>query len=318
MTNSRFLALCLTVFVNAIAIYVTLSTGTQGADGACPGADEKRCREQGKLVLQNGNWYSPCKPYGLYGGHDLICEDIVSCPAAGGFGKFLQAVTGNCRSKTFDGYYGLDGLTFGILDWTSDNLPALFEIYKRRFPEQFDAIFGPLHLPFNGTCLDPKWVCEHNCSGALNCDPTFRPVFERSVRDPDLQKGQLEFALQQFSERIRMFQGLGLGLGLKTQYGLVSMAVVANNLHLERSECRPKNWMQECKSRGTEPQIVDCMLDKYVQGACRGGDDNAAKRRRDVIDQVFRNHKDDLYYSPELSAIESCSSKWGQSSGVHP
>lgn len=309
MTNSRFLLLCLTIFGNAIAICVTVSTAAKGAEVTCPSA--KECREQGKLH-HDGNWTSPCPPNLLKGGHDLICEDIVSCPAAGGFGKFLQAVTGECRSKTFDGYYGLDGLTFGILDWTSNNLPALFEIYKHRSPEKFDAIFGALHLPFNGMCLDPKWVCENNRSGALNCDANFRSAFERSVRDPELQKGQLEFALHQFAKRIEKAQRLGL----KTQYGLVSMAVVANNLRAG-SKCRPETWMQECKSRGTEAQIVDCMLDKYLQGACRGSSDGT-KRRRDLIEKVFQNYKNDLYNEPELSAIESCSSKWGQSSGVHP
>jgi hypothetical protein len=314
MINSRFLDSRLTIFVNAIAFCIAVSTAMRGAEVACPAADE--CRDtapRGKLLHADGIWTSPCSPNAVHGGHDLICEDIVSCPAAGGFGKFLQAVTGNCRSKTFDGYHGLDGLTFGILDWTSNNLPALFEIYKQRSPEKFDAIFGPLHLPFNGMCLDPKWVCDNNRSGALNCDSNFRSAFERSVRDPDLQKGQLEFALHQFAGRITRFQRLGL----KTQYGLVSMAVVANNLR-PSSGCKPENWMQECKSRGSEAQIVDCMLDKYVQGACRGGHSDATKRRRDVIEQVFQNHKDDLYNNPEVSAIESCSSKWGQSSGVHP
>src|SRR5262245_36796592 len=207
MTDSRFLTLCLIIFVNAIAMYVTVTTATQGAEIACAA---KLCRERGKLRHAHGKWTSPCSPNDLHGGHDLICEDIVSCPAAGGFGKFLQAVTGDCRSKTFDGYHGLDGLTFGILDWTSDNLPAVFEIYKRRFPEKFDASFGALHLPFNGMCLDPKWVCEKNRSGALNCDVKFRSVFELSVRDPDLQKGQLEFAFREFTKRIERFQRLGL------------------------------------------------------------------------------------------------------------
>lgn len=312
MTNSRFLASCLIIFVNAIAIYVTVSTATQGAEVACPADECRAVAPQGKLLHADGIWTSPCSPNAVRGGHDLICEDIVSCPAAGGFGKFLQAVSGNCKSKTFDGYFGLDGLTFGILDWTSNNLPAVFEIYRRRFPEKFDAIFGALHLPFNGMCLDPKWVCENNRSGALNCDANFRSAFDRSLRDPDLQKGQLEFAFRQFTERIEKFQRLGL----KTEYGLVSMAVVANNLR-RSPECKPENWMQECKSRGSEAQIVDCMLDKYVHGACRGKRENT-QRRRDVIEKVFRNHKDDLYNTPELSAIESCSTKWGQSSGVHP
>jgi hypothetical protein len=314
MTNSRSLGSCLTILINAIAICLAFRPGMQAADAACPSAAE--CRDvapKGKLLHNSGIWTSPCNPNALRDGHDLICEDIVKCPAAGAFGKFLQAVSGNCRSKTFDSYFGLDGLTFGILDWTSNNLPAVFEIYKRRSPERFDAIFGALHLPFNGGCLDPKWVCDSNRSGALNCDANFRSAFERSVRDPDLQKGQLEFALHQFSERIEKFQDLGL----QTQYGLVSMAVVANNLR-GSAECNPVKWKQECQSHGSEAQIVDCMLDKYVQNACRGGHREAAQRRRNQIEQVFQNHKDDPYSKPELSAIENCSSKWGQSSGVHP
>lgn len=310
--TKRLLASCLVIFAGGMAFIATVSTAAQRRDLNCPGA--ALCRDvppKGKLI-HKGVWKSPCSPNALSGGHDLICEDIVQCPAAGGFGKFLQAVSGNCRSKTFDGYFGLDGLTFGILDWTADNLPAVFETYKRRFPAKFDSIFGALHLPFNGQCLDPKWVCEKNRSGSLSCDPAFRAAFERSVRDPDLQKAQLDFALHQFLGRVARFQRLEL----KTQYGLVSMAVVANNLR-PTAQCQPETWKQQCRDRSSEPQVVDCMLDKYVQGACRGSA-AASKRRRDVIEEVFRGHKEELYTTPDLTAIERCSSKWGQSSGAHP
>lgn len=299
--------------VSVVAICVTISLSARGTEMTCPGPRE--CRDvapKGQLLLRKGTWTSPCGPNSLRGGHDLICEDIVRCPAAGGFGKFLQAVTENCREKTFDSYFGLDGLTFGILDWTSDNLPAAFEIYKRRFPQKFEDIFGGLHLPFKGVCLDPKWVCEKNRSGFLNCDKDFHSAFERSVRDRDLQKGQLEFALRQYAERIAKFQRLRL----KTQYGRVSMAVVANNLR-GGSQCKPETWMQQCKSRNSEAAIVDCMLEKYVEAGCRGSTENS-NRRREAIERVFRDHKNDEYNPPDPSAIENCTSKWGQSSGVHP
>lgn len=311
MTNRLFVS-CLMTFTVTIAFSGMGSTAVQGTQLTCPGADE--CRDvppRGKLIHDNV-WKSPCGPNALSGGHDFICEDIAQCPAAGGFGKFLQAVSGNCKSKTFDSYFGLDGLTFGILDWTSDNLPAVFETYQRRFPAKFDSIFGALHLPINGVCLDPKWVCEKNRSGNLHCDPAFHSAFARSVRDPDLQKGQLDFALHQFLGRIARFQRLGL----RTQYGLVAMAVVANNLR-GTSQCKPETWMQQCKDNGSEARVVECMLDKYVQSACRGSAD-ASKRRREAIEQVFRNHKDDLYTTPDLTAVERCSTKWGQGSGVHP
>jgi len=308
-TSQRF-ASCLTAIASLVAI--TLLTPAHGTELTCPGADE--CREgppRGKLN-HNSVWTSPCPPNALREGHDLICEDIADCPAAGGFGKFLRAVSGECRSKTFDGYFGLDGLTFGILDWTSDNLPAVFEIYRRRFPAKFDSVFGALQLPFSGVCLDPKWVCEKNRSGYLSCDPAFRTAFEQSVRDPELQRGQLDFAVHQFLSRVARYETLGL----KTQYGVVAMAVVANNLR-STPQCKPATWMQQCKNHESEPQVVDCMLDKYVQGACRGSADGS-RRRREVIQKVFRDHKSDPYTTPDLTAIEDCSSKWGQSSGAHP
>jgi hypothetical protein len=305
------LTCCFLTLGSALAFSAAVSIPARGTEVTCPGAE--LCREHGKLQRQNGAWISPCRPNALTGGHDLICEDIVHCPeAAGGFGKFLQAVTGKCTSKTFDGYHGLDGLTFGILDWTADNLPAVFEVYRKRFPAKFDSIFGSLHLPFKGACLDPKWVCENNRAGSLNCDPAFHEAFAKSVRDPDLQKAQLDFAMHQFLGRVAKYQPLEL----KTQYGVVALAVVGNNL-LGTPQCKPANWMQQCKDRGTEARVVDCMLDKYVQGACRGSTDGS-KRRRAVIEEVFTNHKDELYKAPDLAAIEQCSNKWGQSSGAHP
>jgi hypothetical protein len=77
---------------------------------------------------------------------NLICQDITKCKAAGGFGKFLETVSGGCRSKTFSGYYGLDDMTFGIVDFTSNELPPLFEIYQQRSPDKFVQIFGGLNL----------------------------------------------------------------------------------------------------------------------------------------------------------------------------
>lgn len=316
MTYWYFFSSYLKILSSLITIFLATIIVVHETEAACP--TSKICREElpaGKLLhaLQSNSkrvWISPCQPNTLTGGHDLICEDIVNCQSTGGFGKFIQAVSGNCKSKTFDSYFGLDGLTFGILDWTSDNLPTIFEIYKRRSPEKFDSIFGALNLPFNGMCINPEWVCESNRTGSLNCDTNFRAAFEQSVKDPEFQKGQLEFALRQYKARINKFQNMGL----RSQYGLVSMAVIANNLR-KTPECKPEIWQQECKDHGNEVLIVDCMLDKYVEGNCRGSTEGT-RRRRNEIEQVFLNHKDDIYIEPELGAIESCSIKWGEGSGV--
>jgi hypothetical protein len=84
------------------ALFVT-GLAVTPVEAVCPTAP--LCRDkppQGALNHNRGVWTTSCGPNTMRGGHDLICEDIAQCQAAGGFGKFLQAVSGNCRSKTFD------------------------------------------------------------------------------------------------------------------------------------------------------------------------------------------------------------------------
>jgi hypothetical protein len=220
--------------------------------------------------------------------HDSICEDIAQCATAGSFGKFLRAVTGECRAKSFDGYFGLDGLTFGILDYTSDKLPALFEIYQQSSPEAFNQTFGSLNLPMTDKCLDPQWVCNQNRAANLVCDSKFHDAFERSVSDPYLQKGQLKLALEMYHSRIKRFQSLGL----RTEYGIVALAVVANNLRKDRA-CQPPTWKKQCQGRGDESAVVDCMMQKYVQGVCRHSA-RGTQGRANQIAQLFQDHKKDV------------------------
>ncbi len=282
------------------------------AEATCRSA--KLCREgapKGKLVKKKNTWSAPCAPYGENGGVDPSCKDIISCENAGAFGKFLSAVTEQCHGKTFDGYYGLDGLTFGILDFTSNELPGLFEQAKKN-PEtaaRFDEIFADSGIKMNGNCLDPAWVCDANRSGALNCDAKFRPAFEKFVNDPAMQKVQLGEAVRQFLARIKRFRSLGL----KTQYGLVAMAVVANNLrHAEG--CQPAKWKAACADKGSEGAMVDCMLDQYAENACRHTKEGSISRAK-VIKKVFEGHKEAAYGEPDVAKIAACSDKWGQSSG---
>lgn len=77
-----------------------------------------------------------------------------------------------CRGKWFDGYFGLDGLTFGILDFTAGNLPSLFQIYQKSWPDKFAQTFASLSLPMRGNSLDPEWVCKNTREGYFNCIST--------------------------------------------------------------------------------------------------------------------------------------------------
>jgi hypothetical protein len=263
----------------------------------------------GKLKYNHSTWSSPCSPNGEKGGTDQICKDITQCSAAGAFGKFLQAVTHECHGKTFDGYYGLDGLTFGILDFTSNELPQVFEIARKADATKFDSIFADAGLQMSGDCLDTHWVCDMNKSGKLNCDTKFRHAFEKFVTDPGMQKAQLKLAINQFLARINRFKSLGL----HTQYGLVAMAVVANNLR-GVAACRPATWKQKCADKGSEGEMVDCMLDEYAENACRHTKSGSQGRARE-IKKVFEGHKSARYESPDVARIAACSSKWGSGSG---
>ena len=132
----------------------------------CPAAD--LCRDGGKLEHREnsagtliytvkcpagkdetpaGEW-SNVSPTRL----DRVCHQISTCPAAGSFGRFLGSVTGNCMAKHFDSYFGLDGLTFGILDFTSPSLPAVIHAYRARSPVEFDKHLGALNLPLINGC----------------------------------------------------------------------------------------------------------------------------------------------------------------------
>ena len=134
-----------------------------------------------------------------------MCREISQCQAAGGFGKFLSAVTGQCGSKHFKDYFGLDGLTFGILDWTEDNLPMLLHTYQQKSAASFTATLGALALPIKDGCLDPKWACDNNKKGVLMCNATFRAAFEKALGTAEFQQAQAIEALAAYETRLKRF-----------------------------------------------------------------------------------------------------------------
>lgn len=251
-------------------------------------------------------WTTPCGPNTNGHALDLICSDIASCTDAGAFGKFLKAVTGECRAKHFDGYFGLDGLTFGILDWTSSNLPGVLKAYQQRSAIQFAAHFEKLSLPLKNGCLDPKWVCQSNQRSALMCDAKFRSAFSSALETGDFRKAQMDYALAEYEKRLARYSHLGL----KTEYGNTAIAVLANNLKGTAS-CRPSAWKDACKGRADERNLVDCMLEQYVKNECRGSL-RGSRSRSDSIKAAFASDKDSAVIHPTASAVERCVADWGK------
>jgi hypothetical protein len=215
-------------------------------------------------------------------------------------------VTFQCKTKHFDGYFGLDGMTFGILDWTSNNLPPIFKAYQARNQTRFDELFGKLGMPMKDGCLDAQWACDHNKAGKLMCDEDFHTAFSTAIRTGDFQKAQVDLALEQYEARLKRFSDLGL----RTEFGNTAMAVLANNL-LNTSACRPATWKSICAGQADETKLVNCMLDQYVKNACRGGSVQTSRDRADAIRAVFAGSNPSGNIHPTAEQIISCSADWG-------
>ena len=276
----------------------------------CPAAPQ--CREsapRGKLLHAANSkgelvWTTSCGPNTNAAGEDPICTAISKCPEAGGFGKFLQAVTFQCKSKHFASYYGLDGMTFGILDWTSSNLPGILKAYQQRAPAGFDRDFARLHLPMRDGCLDTSWTCNANKQAELMCKTDFRSSFAAAISTGDFRKAEMDYARLQYEERLRRFAYLGL----KTEFGNTAMAVLANNLS-NNKECTPNAWKATCHGESTESGLVQCMLREYSSHACRGGLKSSEAREQSIL-KVFNNGKESTDIHPTSAAIEQCVASW--------
>jgi hypothetical protein len=298
---------CLTAALTALVAH-----GAPANAQECPSS--RLCRDVAPAgaLLHNKNsaghriWTTACGPNTTKPRLDRICQEISNCPAAGGFGKFLAAVTGFCKSKQFDGYFGLDGMTFGILDWTADNLPSILRSYQQWSGEKFDDIFRALDLPMKDGCLDPNWVCESNRQGKLMCDTNFHDAFASSLKIAEFQKAQVEYALKTYEKRIARFASLGL----KTEYGNTAMVVVANNL-LGKEACRPATWKKLCADEADETKLVNCMLQQYADNNCRGSA-RGSNERMMVIKKVFNGATPSDNIHPTVDAVVACSGSWGE------
>jgi len=300
----------------ALTVLTVLSIQFSAADFAaaqlCPSADQ--CRKvppAGNLLFEPTKtgqrvWTTPCGPNKNAQTLDPICSEIASCTNAGGFGKFLDAVSGRCRAKHFDGYFGLDGMTFGILDWTSSNLPGVLKAYQLRSASAFAAHFEKLNLPMNNGCLDPKWTCQSNQRAALMCEPAFRSAFSSALKTAEFRKAQMDYALAEYEQRLARYSNLGL----KTEYGNATMAVLANNLK-RTPGCKPSAWKDACKAKVDERSLVDCMLQQYVENECRGSL-RGSRSRVESIKAVFATDKASAVVHPAPSAVEQCVADWSK------
>jgi hypothetical protein len=297
-------------FLSTLAMFAAGIAVTTPAAAAPVGNQCRASAPAGKL-LHNPNsagrlvWTTPCGSSTNKRPPDPICTAIIGSPATGGFGKFISAVTSQCREKHFGSYFGLDGMTFGILDWTQANLPAVLQAYQRRSPEGFATNFGFLAPHIKAGLLDSAWACNANRQAELMCEPTFHAAFSTAIDTAEFRKAEMDVARLQYRERLARYASLGL----KTEYGNTAVAVIANNL-VGTPACRPAQLLRICK-RDDENAAVECMLDQYVAYACRGSE-RGSKERAAAIRTTFRGAPRSTLIDPTAQAIEEAVPDWGK------
>ena len=297
------------IFLALFTLPFAAFAGSDTVADRCPSAPQ--CREippLGKLHHHNA-WTVSCPGVSntSKSAIDPICEEIAACPQAGSFGKFLKAVSGLCKEKHFAGYFGLDGMTFGILDWTAPNLPGILKAYQQRSSAGYQANFGKLNLPMHNGCLDPSWVCRANQQADLVCEPEFHSSFSAALATSDFRKAEMDFALLQYEDRLKRYSSLGL----KTEYGNIALAVLANNLP-KGDACRPATWKAACNGAPNEKGMVDCMLQQYLDHNCRNRSYQASLDRVRAIKAVFADPTDGAIIHPRASAVEQCVADWSK------
>jgi hypothetical protein len=254
---------------------------------------------------------------------DRICEDLSQrCPAAGSFSKFLWGVTSQCADKGFAKLHGLDGLTFGILDFTYDNLPSVFTYFRRADAARLRQIMANAPSPFReGNTPSDRELCQMNRNNTLICGTDgqyFRNALISAIHDPVLQKAQLRKALDTFQAH--------MGASGSTVFRRVANATLGNNPR-RAPECL--NLQSGCPSEEAAQTL--CMLRNFAKNRCRGhgGSDEAVGRCASVLSQfgvsdargvcsgtrqqaVTAQMREPFRAPGSFESIVACSSLWGR------
>ncbi len=203
--------------------------------------------------------------------------------ACGGlFGLYLRGVTGACISKQFNSIEGLDGITFGIRGFWSENMPNLMRLYINEDRATFERIFQNAHLNEwyqNGT-VNKNWFCQKQLDvHGLACDAPFREALRTSGSQPTLIKAQLREAWSRFTNAYNRASHY-----FNSDYGRVMWTILANNPG-NHDRCDLPVLYEGCRNAGDEAAIINCILGDggrniglFAQNRCRGGQASAMAR----------------------------------------
>ncbi len=277
------------------------------ATGASGGGPTTFCRENLVRTPRGAGkrdvWCSACGCGVMKSGRpDNACLALTgSC--GGGYGQFLDALTGHCSGKTFGWLEGLDGGTFGILHYTENEVAGLVNRLQAKDPEAYARVMAAARgLPVTNAA-----ICASNRTDrGFVCNPGYRSMIEAALRERSFTLVQLEDSYNAYVSRRRSAERHGF----RSAYGQALWATVANNPGRCNSRERGLfyNVIEACPAfrGGSENDRIECFLEKYVEFGCRDGAPGARRRVESIRRQLQGVSRSEAAPLPTLAQLEAC------------
>ena len=208
---------------------------------------------------------------------DASCRPAAAAPCGGSFGLYLHALSVGCKHKSIDYLDGLDGLTYGIRNSWSANMPGLLQEFATANRQLFEETFRGADLAswYRNGQVQSAGLCQLQLrQHGLACHAGLRNALHTAAtRQPFIQA--------MLSDAFNHFRGscaTAVHAGFTSVYARVTWAVMANN----PGHCNIGRLAAAC--RGTQDQKTECLINSYVRNACRDGADGARRRAAAIRD----------------------------------
>lgn len=229
---------------------------------------------------------------------DNACLALIG-PQGGGFGQFLDALTGNCRGKTFGWLETLDGGTFGILHYTENEFAPLMQRLQRKDPAAYARAVA---AGGGNPAISNAAICESNRTDrGFVCNQGYKNMLVAALRERSFTLVQLEDAYNRYISRTQN----AASHGFRSAYGQAMWATVVNN----PGSCGggfPRVLAACSRFTGNdEQQKIDCFLEQYVAQGCRDGYPGNARRVQSIRTNLQGVSTTAPPQTPSLQQLES-------------
>lgn len=241
---------------------------------------------------------------------DEACRKIAGThgdgmPCGGNFGLYMRALTDGCKSKNFAKIDGLGGMTYGIEDYNSWDIPDLLRLFDRADHEAFVRMFqnAGMNEWYRNGQIDSQWFCTTQIQQkGLACHVGLRRALVEAGRYKPFMVAQLKKTWTWYQSRI------AASGSFQSPFGKLMMSTIMVN----PGRCTIGGLRQRCPG-GNENETIECILGQYSvnrgsyttirQGAmelipCRGSPAAAMRRAWSI-----RKHLTDGGVSRQPGAI---------------